>query len=176
MLKLYFIGIILFFHSHISKPFNFTCLNFSLNIKDSSDILKDECIKTIKSLNPSISSKTSQGNEYNLYALKKGKEWTYLILDNNGYYTLTQPKGKEDVSENNQTYTDMIVLMVKAKMISKVAKPKNVSGMTFSCYYKFKPKAKTMYKQYRMVQGRVEAVNDNVKNSASGILKMFKKK
>jgi hypothetical protein len=66
-------------------------------------------------------------------------------------------------------------MMVKAKMIRKFSKPKNVSGMTFSCYYKFKPKAKTMYSQYKTLQKKVKLADSKIKNNASGILKLFKK-
>ena len=98
-----------------------------------------------------------------------------MILDNSGYYSVRQAKGKEEVTENPGTYTDMIVMMVKAKMIKKYSKPKNVAGMTLSCYYKFRPKAKTMYSQYKNLQRKVKLADSNIKNEASGILKMFKK-
>lgn len=137
---------------------------------------KEEVMRTIGKMQVSMQGRTPQGNTYNLYAIKKGKDWTYLILDSSGYYSVKQVKGQEEVQENSQTYTDMVCMMAKAKMLKKKNRPKNVSGLTLSCYYKFRPKAATMYKQYTYVERKAKFINQNLKGGSKGILKILQMK
>lgn len=176
MIKLFFITLLLFCSSLNSWSHPDTCLNFHSLMMDTSNFFKEECIKSIQKLTPSMNGKTEQGNTYTLYAIRKGKDWTYLILDQTGYYSLKQVKGKEEISENSSAYTDMIAMMAKARMIKKFSKPKNVGGMTFACYYKFRPKARTMYRQYSFVQNKARSTKRKAKQVKKGVDKVMKKK
>jgi hypothetical protein len=136
---------------------------------------QEEFINILKEMTVSLKGRTEQGNEYSLFAIKRGKQWTYLIMDNSGYYSVKQDKEKSDeMHENSQSYTDMLCLMAKAKLLKKIDKPKNVSGLTFTCYYKYKPQAKKMYKSFNRIQGKAKYLNKNLKEGGSGIMKIIK--
>lgn len=147
-----------------------------VNDSTTSNPFKEEVIKTLEGMQVSMEGRTSQGNTYNLYAIRMGKEWTYIILDSTGYYSLKQIKGQEDVQENAQTYTEMVCMMAKAQMLKKISKPKIVSGLTLSCYYKFRPRARTMYKQFNYMEKKAKFINQNLKNGGKGIMKLLQTK
>jgi hypothetical protein len=138
---------------------------------DSSKLFREECLKVLNETTPSVSGKTSEGNNYKLFAIKKRKTWTYLILDSSGYYSVKQEK--DQIEENPTSYTDMIVMMVKAKMLKKKDTPKNVSGLTFSCYYRFKPSAKKTYRSMLKIQRKVKFYDTNLKGGKKGIMKIL---
>lgn len=143
-------------------------------VQDSSRAFREEFINILKENTPSLVGRTSQGNSYNLYAVKRGKEWTFIILDSTGYYSIRQIKGKDEVRENPQTYTEMLCLMIKAKMLKRVNKPKNIEGLTLSSYYKFKPKAKKMYRSFNQILTKAKLFQKTIK-SPGGIGKILKK-
>jgi len=138
---------------------------------DSSKLFKEECLKVLNETTPSVAGKTEEGNNYKLFAIKKRKTWTYLILDSSGYYSVKQENGQ--IEENPTSYTDMIVMMVKAKMLKKKDTPKNVSGLTFSCYYRFKPSAKKTYRSMQKIQRKVKFYDTNLKGGKKGFMKIL---
>lgn len=142
---------------------------------------QDIYISTLKEMTPSFVGKTSQGNSYNLFAIKRTKGWNLLILDSTGYYSFYQAKvkkkdkeKKDGLTENNASYTNMLCMMAQAKLLKKINKPKNVSGLTFTCYYKFRPQARKMYRSFIRIQGRAKFFETNLKDGPDGKKKIFK--
>jgi hypothetical protein len=133
-------------------------------------------------MTPSLTGSTPKGNKYNLYAVKRLKGWNLIILDSASYYSFKQDKtsrkqkknGEEsEIVENSQAYTEMLCMMAKAKLIKKITKPKNVSGLTFACYYKFKPQARKMYRSFVRIQSRAKFFDTNLKNGPMGKKKIL---
>ena len=136
---------------------------------------KKACMETLEALHASFNGVTKEGNPYKVYAIKVKKDWTFLIADSISYYSIQKTKGRDTISENTQNFTDLLVMMIKAKLIKQVGKPKNVSGITLSCYYKFKPNAKSMYKSVTKLEKKALLINKEVK-TAGGIFKFLKPK
>jgi hypothetical protein len=159
------------------------CYNNNKSIsQDDSTKYQEAYLTTLRGMAPSLSGSTPKGNKYNLFALKKIKGWNLIILDSSSYYSFKQDKlskkqkknGEEgEIIENSQTYTEMLCLMSKAKLLKKINKPKNVSGLTFTCYYKFKPQAKKMYRSYLRIQSKAKFFDSNLKNGAMGKKKIL---
>lgn len=145
------------------------------NPLDSSRLLRDEHINSLKALQPSMTGKTQRGNKYDLFGIKKGKEWTFLILDSTDFYSVRKVKGKDEMEEKDQSYTDMICLMIESKLIRQKKKPRNVDGLTFACYYKFKPNAKKMYRNYNKISRDAQFYLKNAKGGKKGRVKILDK-
>lgn len=169
-----FLALLSFQIGHATKK-NVCVFNAEVKeVKDSSRF-QEVYINTLKEMTPSLLGRTAQGNNYILFAIKKSRGWNFLILDSSGYYSLKQEKvkkkdigSKDEVTENSETYTDMLCMMAKAKLLKKTTKPKNVSGLTFTCYYKFRPQARKMYRSLIRVQNRVQFFDGNLKNGPKG--------
>jgi len=137
-------------------------------LDSNSRLLREEHINALKMLQPSMTGKTAAGNKYSLFGIKKGKEWIFLILDSTDYYSLRKVKGKNEMEEKDQSYTDMLCLMVEGKLIRQKRKPRNVDGLTFSCYYKFKPNARKMYRNYNKISKDAAFYMKNIKEGKKG--------
>src|SRR3954469_7053894 len=82
--------------------------SFHQNSKDTTKY-KDEYKNILKEMDPSVTEKTANGNKYNLYAIKRGRKWTYLILDSTGYYSVKQESKNSGMVENSQEHTEMLI-------------------------------------------------------------------
>ena len=79
------------------------------------------------------------------------------------------------MEEKDQSYTDMICLMIESKLIRQKKKPRNVDGLTFACYYKFKPNAKKMYRNYNKISRDAQFYLKNAKGGKKGRVKILDK-
>jgi hypothetical protein len=132
-------------------------------VRDSSQsIVQEEFLKTLNGLPASMEGTTPEGNSYKLYGIKVKKEWAFLIVDSTDFYTLKQEKGKEEVVETTRSFTDLVAMMIKVGLIKKVNKPKLVSGLTFSCYYKLKPNAKKIYLSVTKIEKKALMIKNTV--------------
>jgi hypothetical protein len=130
---------------------------------------------TLKEMDPSLTGKTTHGNTYNLFAIKRGKQWTYLILDSTGYYSVKQDSKKSGMVENTKSHTEMLCMLYQAKLLKKIPKSKVVSDLTFSCYYKFKVSARKTYNSYNKMQRQAKFFEKNIHGGSKGINNILKR-
>lgn len=140
--------------------------------KDSTRGQNEECINAFRRMEESMSGLTENGNKYSLYAYKMGKQWTYLVLDSTGYFSIKQKKN-EELQESSMTYTDMVCLMTRADMIRKKDKSKTISGLSLNCYYKFRPQGKKMYRSVNKMINQADRISNALKDGPKGLKKLF---
>jgi hypothetical protein len=145
-------------------------------IRDKDTTKYKEAYKNIlKEMDPSMTGKTAHGNKYNLFAIKRGKKWTYLILDSTGYYSIKQDSKKSGMVENTQNHTEMLCMLAEGKLLKKIDKPKTVSDLVFTCYYQFKPSAKKTYNSYNKMQRQAKFIEKNLNGGSKGINNILKR-
>jgi hypothetical protein len=149
-------------------------LSSSQNSKDTTKY-QEVYKNTLKEMDPSLTGKTAHGNTYNLFAIKRGKRWTYLILDSTGYYSVKQDSKKSGMVENTKSHTEMLCMLSQAKLLKKIPKPKTVSDLTFSCYYKFKASARKTYNSFNKMQREAKFFEKNLQGGSKGINNILKK-
>jgi hypothetical protein len=136
---------------------------------------KDAYKNILKEMDPSMTGKTANGNKYNLYAIKRGRKWTYLILDSTGYYSVKQDSKKSGMVENSLEHTEMLCRLAEAKLLKKNPKPKVVSDLTLLYYYRFKPSARKTYNSFNKMQREAKFFEKNIQGGSKGINNILKK-
>jgi hypothetical protein len=138
---------------------------------NSVDTMRAETLKALEKMIISFKGQTSQGNKYDLYAVKIKKEWVFLIVDSINIYSMNFDKKTEELNENPASNTDAITLAVRAGSVILKNKAKTMADIDLNCYYKMKSKAAKMYGSVKKMNAKAKDLKKGYKAQKSQIKK-----
>ncbi|BDD06419.1 hypothetical protein [Aureibacter tunicatorum] len=108
--------------------------------------------QVFNSYQASYIGKTSNGNDYEVYALKHRKEWYFAIVDGGSMSILRGDHKSDNLVEVSELFEDMLFRAIALEQVKKKSKSKNYFGMDLGCYYKLTSNGKEVKEVARYLE------------------------
>ncbi len=133
-----------------------------------------ENLNAIRQFKPGFEGATTSGNKYSVYGLKLKRRWTLLVVDSLSIKSFQLNRKTGELSDNTETYTDMIVTSMRAKMIKVKQKRKDLADFTLINYYRMSTKGLRLFQRINSTENKIKRLESQGKK-AKGLLEKAKK-